>query len=513
LKMSKALSHATLWYYMFACFLTGFVVRFVPEAIAYPAPIGYNVVAYYAPVLADFNSWGNAWFLSLFHPPQFSPLVYLLMIPLSPLLDPYHVLMIFAPTLNGILAVALYYYLNRSLGLSNRFSVLGSFFTVIQYPVLRLSLDMLSESLALSLGLFIVSLISTERLSMRKDMLLSSLLVAMCLAHQTVLLTLLPCVCYKVVTAHRKSNSGALALGVILLPAVALLAWNWSILQSVQAAFPAGRGVRVWFLWNNAASAGISPFANYLAIFDYPDLAARIIGFLLFLYLPLLPWVRRRVTSGLISTWALAALLLSVSPLVSPWFAFDLWYLWAIMLSVPLSVLAFEGLARIVGMLGKPRAREIKVLLVVLLLVPYVVVGAGYMTLPPERPFPIFTYSPFLSYMPSSMLSNTVPLQDSLDALWLLAEFNSTMDERSVLLTHEAFYGFTALSISGPKSIVNYHLGDPLSAVSYAKSLGFSKIYWIWWLPGYGWHGLTNPPVGFSIELHRGHIAIYLYKP
>jgi hypothetical protein len=135
------------------------------------------------------------------------------------------------------------------------------------------------------------------------------------------------------------------------------------------------------------------------------------------------------------------------------------------------------------------------------------------MTLPPEKPFPIFAYPPFLSYVPSSMLSNTVPLQDSLDALQVLAEFNSTMDNRSVLLTHEAFYGFTALSISGPKFIIDYHLGDPLSAVLYAKSLGFSKIYWIWWLPGYGWFGLANPPTGFSIVLQKGHIAIYLYQP
>jgi hypothetical protein len=142
-------------------------------------------------------------------------------------------------------------------------------------------------------------------------------------------------------------------------------------------------------------------------------------------------------------------------------------------------------------------------------LIPYTIVGAAYMTMPPQNPFPLFTYTPFLNYMPSSLLANSIPLQDSLDALILLAELNATMDQHSVLLAHEAFYGFTALTISGDKFIINYHLGDPMSAVSYAKTLGFEKIYWIWWLPGYGWFGLPNPPQGFTVLLQEGRLAIY----
>jgi hypothetical protein len=135
----------------------------------------------------------------------------------------------------------------------------------------------------------------------------------------------------------------------------------------------------------------------------------------------------------------------------------------------------------------------------------------GYMTFPPERPFIYFANSPFLDYMPSSMLANTVPLQDSLDALVLLRELNSTMVQGSVLLVHEAFYGFAALSITGDRDIINYLVGDVVTAVAYAHELGFNKIYWIWWIPRYGWHGLVNPPDGFHMILQSGRIAIYIY--
>jgi hypothetical protein len=433
------------------------------------------------------------------------------MMPLAVVSNAYAALTIFAPALNGVLAVAAYQYLKRNSGLSSRLCVLGAFFTIIQYSVLRLSWDMFSESLALSFGLFTLILMLAPRLSLPKSVAVSLMLVATGLANQMVLLTLLPIACYRTVKVSSAGRSKILALAAILIPSLAFLFWSWKILQGASA-FPAAQGVKVWFFWSNSSSAGISPFANYLALFNYPDLVAVVTGFLLFLYLPLLPWIRRKSVHGLVSNWTLISLLVVVSPLILPWFTFDLWYLWAITLSVPLSIIAFQGLAGFADRIGNLRGGRLRALVLVLLLMPYVVVGAGYMTLPPERPVPIFAYPAFLSYVPSSMLANSVPLHDSLDALTLLAKLNATMDQHSVLLVHEAFYGFTALSISGDKFIINYHLGDPMSAVSYAKTLGFEKIYWIWWLPGYGWFGLTNPPQGFSILLQMGDMAIYQFN-
>jgi hypothetical protein len=388
---------------------------------------------------------------------------------------------------------------------------------IIQVPVLGLSLGMFSEMLAFSFGILALSLLprvsSTRRLA-----LLTSLLILTGLAHQIVLLTILPCVWYFAV-ARRKSNPRH-ARGLLLssAPPLGFLAWNFLILQKAQTVLPAAQGVRVWFLWGNASSAGISPFSNYFAQFgSYSNIVLTILGFLLFLVAPVLPLlVLHRLPPSyktkrlsLCAVWAVAVFLLAVSPILSPSFAFDLWYIWAFTLTVPLSIIAFEGFAKL---LPKVQSRHIKVVLAIAVLAPYVVIGTGYMTQPPETPFFYFAGSPYVGHVATSMLANSIPLQDSIDTLKLLTQLNSTMEQGSVLLVHESFYGFAAASIGGHRNIIDYNLGGVMSAVSYAKQLGFEKIYWIWWLPGYGWHGLVNPPPGFNIVSPSGRMAIYVFN-
>ena len=91
-----------------AAFLLGLVVRAVPEAIAYPAVIGFNTVAYYAPAIRFFG-FGDV--MKLFYPPHFSPLVYVLMIPFAHVMHPYAVLAAFSSLLYGLLISTVYHFL------------------------------------------------------------------------------------------------------------------------------------------------------------------------------------------------------------------------------------------------------------------------------------------------------------------------------------------------------------------------------------------------------------------
>lgn len=95
----------------------------------------------------------------------------------------------------------------------------------------------------------------------------------------------------------------------------------------------------------------------------------------------------------------------------------------------------------------------------------------------------------------------------------LITFLNQTMNHNSVLLVHESFYGFAAMGITGEKNIIDYHLGNPTEAALYARQLGFGTIYWIWWAPGYGWHGLVNPPENFTLVRQYGRMAVYSYLP
>ena len=265
------------------------MVRVVPDAIAYPVPIGFNTIAYYAPVLFHFRNWGPALFLDLFYPPQFSPLVYLLMIPPTLVLNPYAVLAIFAPVLHGLLALTIYHYLKYVARFADRIALLGAFFVVIQFSILGLSLGMFSEMLAIALGILTLSLLPGVD-SARRVVLLASLLVLTGLAQQVVLLTILPCVIHQAAARWKSSSRSTRSLLLSSVPALVFLAWNFLILQKAQNVFPVAQGVRVWFFWTDTSSAGISPFTNYLTEFgSYSNIVLAVVGFLLFLAGPILP--------------------------------------------------------------------------------------------------------------------------------------------------------------------------------------------------------------------------------
>ena len=492
-------------------FLVGFILRLAPEAIGYPAPIGYNIVAFYAPVLADFHSWGASLLVNLFYPPQFSPLVYFVTIPIAFVLPAYVVLAVLSPAVYGILALATYHFLRGTQVFSNKVALLGAFFVAIQFPVLRMSWDMPSETLAAALGILILCIVAKKQNSPRDYALITSLLVLTWLAHQVVLLSLLPCIYYKALKSAKNGDSqSALRLSATSIPALLFLAWNATILQGAPVVLPKGSGVNVWFFWTEPYPTSVAVFVNYLAGFgSYWFILLTVAGFLLYLYAPLLPPLAlQRKREPLIIVWASALLLLAINPLLSPSFAIQFWYLWAIVLSVPLTLAAFSGFVRILR-----KARAIGYFLMILLLLVYSILGVGFIAQPPARPFIYYNNSPFLNYSPSSMLSNTMPLQDSLDTLKLITFLNQTMNHNSVLLVHESFYGFAAMGITGEKNIIDYHLGNPTEAALYARQLGFGTVYWIWWAPGYGWHGLVNPPENFTLVRQYGRMAVYSYMP
>ena len=133
------------------------------------------------------------------------------------------------------------------------------------------------------------------------------------------------------------------------------------------------------------------------------------------------------------------------------------------------------------------------------------------MLLPPEHANHYFTNPATLTVFPSSMLQNTVPLGDVKDVESAVARLNQIMTNRSVVLVHEAFFGWVSMGLTGKKAIVDYLLGTPEDALPTARSHGYTAIYWIWWVPGITMHGYTAPPENFESIYVSGRIAIYVY--
>ena len=126
-----------------ACFAVGLFVRLIPELLAFPLPIGFDTV-YYAFAMKSGVVWPNwstfftsTWLLSAFTVPLYS---------LSRV-DPFLLLNIVAPLLYGLNVAGIYWFARKALGWNLRMGVLAGVFFAVQLASLRISWDLLENTL------------------------------------------------------------------------------------------------------------------------------------------------------------------------------------------------------------------------------------------------------------------------------------------------------------------------------------------------------------------------------
>lgn len=167
------------------------------------------------------------------------------------------------------------------------------------------------------------------------------------------------------------------------------------------------------------------------------------------------------------------------------------------MLTYPLSFYVTEGLTRI-------RVRSHR-LLVCFILGIFV---AAFIAMP--YGYGIFAIRQYTVYIPSSMLQNSVPLNDCEDTVNVLRWLKSGMEGEARLLTHRAFYGWALLTLN-ENQVIQYEYGNPERVARDVAQLGHDPIYLIWWVDGFGWYGQPTVPSSFREVCRSGRIAIYIY--
>lgn len=133
-------------------------LRAIPELVAYPHPIGYNVVNYYIPVTANFEEHWSA------VDSQFPMYVlFLHSIHMATGLPPAHsVVASVAVAVFGIFGTSLYYLGRSLLKLGVGPSILLTVFVVFQMAVLRTAWDLHKDIFALSTMMFAFSLLGRK---------------------------------------------------------------------------------------------------------------------------------------------------------------------------------------------------------------------------------------------------------------------------------------------------------------------------------------------------------------
>ena len=128
-------------------FSVALVLRLIPEILAYPYPIGYDVINYYLPILKNFDDY-SATISNQF--PLYISLLHTISSTMN--VDPRIAIISTVVLLYGLFSVVIFSIANKLLHLDNLQSVFLSIFLIFQFSVLRTSWDLHKDLLAITLA-------------------------------------------------------------------------------------------------------------------------------------------------------------------------------------------------------------------------------------------------------------------------------------------------------------------------------------------------------------------------
>src|SRR2546425_8364435 len=481
-RVSRILSAIRRYKFALASFLLPFTVRAIPELIAGPYPIGWDIIAFYVPNTLDMAAgrmsvWGIL---------GSGPLMYAFIVPIHVLtkINPILLFKVAGPVLFGVLCWSVFRLCEKKLGLNVRNSFLSVLFLALYFVSLRVAWDAYQAELGLTFFVLGLTVVGEYGPVARSIVAKSVFFLVAILANQLVAVLVVGTL---IVEMLRAKGRGGLGLTLSRLAPVALF------------------GLVVYATLQPSIGPGVSVLGGSFS----PVNVAYNTVFLVYAFGPLLPLAAiglSLVTRSLFSSWiAVSAAGILISTFPGQVFQ-DIGYRWVFLLSVPVLIATAQGYQKISarggGLDGRQRLKAVR------LGVPLVLVlTAGMYSTVQAASVPYFTL--FVSYVPSSLLQSSVPLSDSADVVQAMHWLEASMPSNSVVITHEAFYGWARAYLSPDKTIVNSLLNSPSSELNLVT--GYGHVFTVWWVPGSGWFSPTFPTRA-SVAAVFGDIAVYEYR-
>jgi hypothetical protein len=476
-------------------FLSGFLVRLVPELLAGTVPIGFDTV-YYASVMKSGVIWANwsSFFTSTW-------LLHALTVPLYSIsqIAPFLLLKIVAPALYGLNVAGVYWVGKKMLGWDIKLCLAAAGLFAVQMAALRISWDLLRNTLGMGLLLFALPFVG--KISSKRDFVIFALLSLLTVfAHEYAGVALVTIVLGLVVWRFvRKRVGRAEGLTILaVLPALGVF-----LTAMFLRFFPISYGVTTTALNTGEAYVGrFNFFANYLAtndgVFHYPsytDLVVDVTLLFAFLYLSYMFMVWKGFfRNGVLNAWTGLLLVGSFGCVIYPFFAVYYWSRWMFMLVYPFTFYAVNGLSTLLrsskGAKGKykglPRKAVVGALGVTVLL------GSFYLATPllmNTGQVGVFV----LPYVSAHFCSApAVPYQDVDSVFQAFTWLDESMGDNSCVLVNHVFSEWSGLCLDKSHVKVQFW-NDAGLALDNALDHGFDTVYLIWWNQDIGWYDVAVP--------------------
>lgn len=419
-------------------FLLGCVLRIIPDLIAYPYPVGYDIINYYIPLADKLNT--------IFQNDSFQFYPYLLytfksFIPLNP-----QGLMISLSSITyGIFSVSIYLLLK---GLNLKPALFMTLFILFQISALRTTWDLQKDILALSFTFLIIYLILEDR----KAYFFNIRIILFGIIISLVILTLLTdnmigfllIISLSIYFAIKKDIKYIISLTIIIISIISFLVVvdntkNDSLINSI----------------NNILTGNIKENENYTPL----NLGILFI-MMNILSLPLFIYGLKYLHELLLYIPLSMGLLGSFTWIVLPYSAILLPDRWIIISGIFMSIFSSYGLIRLFSNYkDKP---NYKILLPIMSF--YIIIGLFYMILPYDYAFPIYgifaEYTHF--FVPSTMQFNSIDIVDNKDLSIAIDWLNNHTNPKSIIYGDSYLSGWMKMLLKD-KRIFQYN---------YTKSTG-----------------------------------------
>ncbi len=472
-------------------FTIPFLVRSIPEILMGQFLVGFDSIGYYVPNTLIWLKNGVPVETLL----SDAPFIYLLLMGITSIgASIVLVLKILSSLLLGFVGLAVFFYAIKTLSWSYKKSLFVALFATLYFVALRISWDMLRSELALIFLFIALIILQKKTLSTKNGVLLSALMFMIVFTHQLVAVIMFAISIATLLSLfYCRKKMAVKKLLICLVPAtvlfLAIIYTSYFVLSNPIVGFS-----------NNLASGFTS-----IASASYLELISNNLGFLAFCYLPLVPLLilSRHFKSNIqLKTWiiwcTIPVLLIVLSP--NPLFIGGvLPYRWIMLLTYPLAFYAVEGLSKV-----KWNVNKVGVCLILATL------SVGFIVLPNSGALDY--YGSYPSYMPKTMLQNTLQLSDCQDTINALIWTRDNMPANGYLLVHQAFYGWATLNVNSDRLIYYGFFNVEEIAQKQQMSNPSNPLYLIWWVNGTGWYDQTSLPAEFNKLYQSENIAIYKYS-
>ena len=429
LKVIKSL----LFFFVLGCF-----IRIIPDLIAYPYPIGYDIVNYYIPLADKLNT--------IFQNDSFQFYPYLLytfksFIPLNP----QGLMLSLSSITYGLFSVSIYLLLK---GLNLKPALFMTVFILFQISALRTTWDLQKDILALSFTFLIIYLILEDRKAyffniriIHFGIIISLVILTFLTDNMIAFLLIISLLIYFVI---KKDIKYIISLTIIIISIISFLVVvdntkNDSLINSI----------------NHILTGNIKANENYTPL----NLGILFI-MMNILTLPLFIYGLKYLHELLLYIPLSMALLGSFTWIVLPYSAILLPDRWIIISGIFISIFSSYGLIRLFSNYkDKP---NYKILLPIMSF--YIIIGLFYMILPYEYAFPIYgiftEYTHF--FVPSTMQFNSIDIVDNRDLSIAIDWLNNHTNPKSIIYGDSYLSGWMKMLLKD-KRIFQYN---------YTKSTG-----------------------------------------